>query len=60
MELDNQIINYLNKTISSKENYLDFVGGNMGYSTHRYHDYPATMIPKLPNLLKTNQRKHGI
>lgn len=50
MKLNNQIINYLNKIISSKENYLDFVGEDMGYSTHRYHDYPATMIPKLPNL----------
>ncbi|OYS21515.1 hypothetical protein CBF60_03970 [Lactobacillus taiwanensis] len=50
MNRDDQIINYLNKTISSKENYLDFVGEDMGYSTHKYHDYPATMIPKLPNL----------
>ena len=32
------------------ENYLDFVGEDMEYSTHRYHDYPATMIPKLLNL----------
>lgn len=50
MNRDDQIINYLNKTISSKENYLDFVGEDMEYSTHKYHDYPATMIPKLPNL----------
>lgn len=50
MESDKKIVNYLNNKINSKENYLDFNGVDMNYSTHRYHDYPATMIPKLPEL----------
>ena len=47
---DENIINYLNSLINSSSNYLDFQGVDMDYSTHRYHDYPATMIPKLPEL----------
>lgn len=47
---DKKIINYLNNLINSKEDYLDFKGINMNYSTHKYHNYPATMIPKLPDL----------
>lgn len=47
---DENIINYLNSLINSSLNYLDFQGVDMDYSTHRYHDYPATMIPKLPEL----------
>lgn len=50
MESDEKIVTYLNNKINSKEDYLDFNGVNMNYSTHRYHDYPATMIPKLPEL----------
>lgn len=50
MNLDDQIVNYLNTKINSKDDYLDFNGVDMNYSTHRYHDYPATMIPKLPEL----------
>lgn len=50
MEQDTELVKYLNKVINSKENYLDFVGEDMGYSTHKYHDYPATMIPKMPDL----------
>ena len=45
-----KLINYLDQKISSKPNYLDFHNVNMNYSTHKYHDYPATMVPKLPNL----------
>lgn len=47
---DKKIINYLKNLISSKDDYLDFKNINMNYSTHKYHNYPATMIPKLPNL----------
>lgn len=47
---DKKIINYLNNLINSKDDYLDFKNINMNYSTHKYHNYPATMIPKLPNL----------
>lgn len=50
MEIDQKIVTKLNEIINSKSNYLDFNGENMDYSTHKYHDYPATMIPKLPEL----------
>lgn len=50
MNNDQQIINELENIIESKPNYLDFNGVDMNYSTHKYHDYPATMIPKLPDL----------
>lgn len=50
MNIDDQITNYLDAKVRSKNNYLDFQGENMNYSTHKYHDYPATMIPKLPEL----------
>ena len=49
-EIDKKVISYLDNLINSKDNYLDFKGVNMDYSTHKYHDYPATMIPKLPDL----------
>ena len=45
-----QIVNELESIIGSKPNYLDFNGVDMNYSAHKYHDYPATMIPKLPDL----------
>lgn len=48
--IDKQIISYLDNKIRTKTNYLDFQDENMNYSTHKYHDYPATMIPKLPAL----------
>ncbi len=48
--IDKQVISYLNDKIRTKTNYLDFQDENMNYSTHKYHDYPATMIPKLPAL----------
>lgn len=50
MNNDQQIVNELENIIESKPNYLDFNGVDMNYSTHKYHDYPATMIPKLPDL----------
>lgn len=50
MDIDQKIINRLKQIIKSKTNYLDFKGVDMNYSTHKYHDYPATMIPKLPDL----------
>lgn len=50
MNNDQQIVNELESIIGSKPNYLDFNGVDMNYSTHKYHDYPATMIPKLPDL----------
>lgn len=50
MNIDKLIVDDLTKIINSKDNYLDFHNVNMDYSTHRYHDYPATMIPKLPEL----------
>ena len=50
MNIDDQITNYLDAKVRSKNNYLDFQGENMNYSTHKYHDYPANMIPKLPEL----------
>lgn len=50
MNNDQQIVNELENIIESKPNYLDFNGVDMDYSTHKYHDYPATMIPKLPDL----------
>ena len=50
MNIDKKIVKYLDNAITSKDNYLDFQGVNMDYSTHKYHDYPATMIPKLPEL----------
>lgn len=50
MSIDSQIIDELNKIISSKPNYLYFNGMEMNYATHKYHDYPATMVPKLPDL----------
>lgn len=50
MNIDSKIISNLNNIISSKPEYLDFNGINMDYSTHKYHDYPATMVPKLPDL----------
>lgn len=48
--IDKQIISYLDSKVRTKTNYLDFQDENMNYSTHKYHDYPATMIPKLPAL----------
>lgn len=50
MNIDSQIVGELNRIISSKPNYLDFNGIDMNYATHKYHDYPATMVPKLPDL----------
>ena len=50
MNIDKLIVDDLTKIINSKDNYLDFHNVNMDYSTHRYHDYPSTMIPKLPEL----------
>lgn len=50
MKIDQKIVTKLNEIINSQSNYLDFNGENMDYSTHKYHDYPATMIPKLPDL----------
>lgn len=49
-DLDKKIVEYLNKIINGKQDYLDFKGTSAKYSTHRYHNYPATMIPQLPNL----------
>lgn len=49
-KIDREIVNYLNNLVNSKDDYLDFKGISMDYSTHKYHDYPATMIPKLPDL----------
>lgn len=47
---DKLLISYLNHKISHQNDYLDFNHVNMNYSTHKYHSYPATMIPKLPEL----------
>lgn len=47
---DSEFITALTNVIKSKEDYLDFNGIDMDYATHKYHDYPATMIPKLPDL----------
>lgn len=47
---DKKLVTYLNNKINSKVDYLDFANVNMDYSTHKYHNYPATMIPKLPEL----------
>ena len=47
---DKLLISYLNHKISHQNDYLDFNHVTMDYSTHKYHSYPATMIPKLPEL----------
>lgn len=49
-KIDKKVISYLDNLINNKDNYLDFKGVSMDYSTHKYHNYPATMIPKLPDL----------
>lgn len=58
MNIDNQLVKDLTNIINSKENFLDFNGINMDYSTHKYHGYPATMIPKLPELFLNSVTKY--
>lgn len=50
VDIDEELISYLTKRINSKDDFLDFKNENTNYSTHGYHDYPATMIPQLPKL----------
>lgn len=47
---DEELIDYLTDIINSENDYLDFKNETTNYSTHVYHDYPATMIPQLPKL----------
>lgn len=47
---DENIVSFLQKQIDSKVDLLDFRLEKTDYSTHNYHDYPATMIPQLPKL----------
>lgn len=56
--IDTEFITDLTNIINSKEDYLDFNGVSMDYSTHKYHDYPATMIPKLPDLFLNTVTKY--
>ncbi|WLV77067.1 DNA methyltransferase [Lacticaseibacillus parahuelsenbergensis] len=48
--VDSELVKYLTKKINSKNDFLDFRTEDTNYATHRYHDYPATMIPQLPKL----------
>lgn len=45
---ETELIKYLNEKIDGEAEFLDFKGEDSKYSTHRYHNYPATMIPQIP------------
>lgn len=49
-----KLITCFDKTLARQPNYLDFQNVNMNYSTHKYHDYPATMVPKLVDFFLNN------
>lgn len=49
-----KLITCFDKALARQPNYLDFKNVNMNYSTHKYHDYPATMVPKLVDFFLNN------
>lgn len=49
-----KLITCFDKVLARQPNYLDFQNVNMNYSTHKYHDYPATMVPKLVDFFLNN------
>lgn len=44
---DKKIINEIQEKQNNTENYLDFLNSDVKTLTHRYHVYPAMMIPNL-------------
>ncbi|ELC8333036.1 DNA adenine methylase [Clostridium perfringens] len=49
--IDRTIVNKINKKIYENKDYFDFVGVDTKDYTHRYHSYPAMMIPMIPRSL---------